>query len=389
MYPWFLTTRSENPYGIVYFVGWVKVFRCPPPMCVDRNGTKTETRMMSNSTRIRRIIVAGTREVGQREDARPTLRSDFLNYPFHSLPGVEFMPFVTQSFRLSLFAFICLSPLSVFALMEEEYGNKELSDANYQSWPGIMSVINNKARTYLVWVNGHENFQFKGTTAQLNKTLNNFAWIQGMETREVVLRVGLGVRPSLNSKKKFPVDWELNIMPGVYAHMFTKDQAIKVWRKDPVLTVYISDRIKLSEIVIPAGITVIGPTQLGKRFAEGILTSKNIRERCSACRQLALVSPYDAENLELIGNCLSDENRRVQLQATFLIATFGKKAEKYLPKLKQLAESDDESLKKSSLQAIEKIEKAGDTAASETRYNDVLAQINDFVDQQTKSSVSR
>ena len=171
-------------------------------------------------------------------------------------------------FPLTILAVIVLSPQRGHGLGTEEFGNHELSEANYTTWPGIVSVINDKARVYQVWVNGNERFHFKGTTASLNKALEHFSKISGVEKHEVVFRVGPGQGASFNSVRTFVYDWDLQIHAGISAHVLSLDQGTKVWSKDPVLTVYVSDDIKLNEIVITAGVTVIGTTQLAKRIIE-------------------------------------------------------------------------------------------------------------------------
>ncbi len=289
------------------------------------------------------------------------------------------MSLVARILPFVVLTLISLSPSSGFALGTEEFGNKELHEANYTSWPGILTVINNKARVYQVWVNGHENFQFKGTTGQFNETLQHFARLEGVTQHEVVVRVGPGHGSSFNAEQKFAVDWDLEIYAGISAHVVSLDQGAKVWSKDPVLTVYVSDEFKLSDIVFPDVVTVTSPNQLGKRIAEGILASKDVTVRGWGCGQLASVSPYDTGNLDVVGKMLSDTDNWVRLNATSSVAVFGKKSEKFLPQLRELAKSDDESLRKSSEQAIKTIEIAGDTSDDEARHNSTMAQINDYI----------
>ena len=287
-------------------------------------------------------------------------------------------------FPLTILAVIVLSPQRGHGLGTEEFGNHELSEANYTTWPGILSVINDKARVYQVWVNGNERFHFKGTTASLNKALEHFSKIGGVEKHEVVFRVGPGQGASFNSVRTFVYDWDLQIYAGISAHVLRLDQGTKVWSTDPVLTVYVSDDIKLNEIVIPAGVTVIGTTQLAKRIIEGISRSKDSTVRGLGCSQLADLSHYDLGNLQEIGKRLDDEDKWVQLNATSSIAVFGRKVKDFLPKLRDLAKNDDEDLKRSSVKAIRAIEAAGDSTEAEAKHADALARIEDFIARHSK-----
>lgn len=48
-----------------------------------------------------------------------------------------------------------LSGSQTFAVALEEKGNKPLIEVNYSELPGIMPVLNSKARVYLLWVLSH------------------------------------------------------------------------------------------------------------------------------------------------------------------------------------------------------------------------------------------
>ena len=82
-----------------------------------------------------------------------------------------------------------LSAQKVFALATDEIGNEPLSELNYTKWKGIMPIVNDKARVYQVWVNGNENFYFKGATKPLNAALATFAKVE-VKNHVVVLRPG-------------------------------------------------------------------------------------------------------------------------------------------------------------------------------------------------------
>ena len=61
-------------------------------------------------------------------------------------------------------ALVLAVALAAQALAEgtEEFGNKPLSPASYETWPGIAEVVNDKSRVYQNWVNGNENMYYAG-----------------------------------------------------------------------------------------------------------------------------------------------------------------------------------------------------------------------------------
>ena len=51
----------------------------------------------------------------------------------------------------------------------ETYGNKPLSTANYDTWPGLSEVVNDNRRVYQQWVNGSEFCCYEGDTEHSTK----------------------------------------------------------------------------------------------------------------------------------------------------------------------------------------------------------------------------
>ena len=148
-----------------------------------------------------------------------------------------------------------LSAQNVFALAEEEIGNKPLNALNYANWKGIMPLVNDKARVYQIWVNGNENFYYKGTTKPLNATLSAFAKVE-VKNHVVVLRPGPIERRAIGDKTPIQFNWELHVISGIAAEKATDDIEDLEWQKDPVLTIYIGGDIDLDKLESPKGVTV-------------------------------------------------------------------------------------------------------------------------------------
>ena len=148
-----------------------------------------------------------------------------------------------------------LSAQKAFALATEEIGNEPLSEQNYVEWKGIMPIVNDKARVYQVWVNGNENFYFKGTIKPLNAALAAFAKVE-VKNHVVVLRPGPVERRASRDKTPIQFNWELHVIGGIAASRATDDIEDLEWQKDPVLTIYIGGDIDLDKLKIPKGVTL-------------------------------------------------------------------------------------------------------------------------------------
>jgi hypothetical protein len=120
-------------------------------------------------------------------------------------------------------------PVFAFALATESFGNAPV--VRQPEWSnGVLETINLKSRVYSIWINGNENFFFRGNRAALAEALQRYAAIDG-QVHEVVILPGPGTTQSLDGKK-IDFDWQLHVPSGIYKAM-TK-------RKDVVLTVHIN-----------------------------------------------------------------------------------------------------------------------------------------------------
>ncbi len=277
---------------------------------------------------------------------------------------------------LALACLTCWVDSEVLAMGQERFGNAPLHEANYQDLEGIMPLINDKARVYHSWVNGNENFYYRGDTTTLNQALQKFAAAQS-DVRELVLRPAPGIVRSFNGARTMPFNWNLHIMGGIAGHMTTRDRGDRVWSKYPVLTAYVGGSIDLDEIKVPAGLTVLELADLSERCRQGLAsTDKTVRGWSNGV--LARLDPYDNRSMAAIAKLLEDDDDWVRLNAAGALAVFGKKAESMLPALWACLGTDDQQLKARVEETIEKIERAKDTATAEAEHREILNRIGQF-----------
>jgi hypothetical protein len=142
-----------------------------------------------------------------------------------------------------------------WALATEEFGNKELAEANYKDWKGIMPVINHKDRVYSYWVNGNESFFYLGKAKELNAALKEFAKVE-VKYHVVVLRYGPTSQETFQ-KTVIPYNWQLHVVGGIAKAVKAVDDVKDLdWQTDPVLTIYVGDGLDLKSLEMPAGVTL-------------------------------------------------------------------------------------------------------------------------------------
>ena len=158
-----------------------------------------------------------------------------------------------------LFACSTIVASTCFAARMSVFGNRELSPSNYTDWPGIDKAINDKSRVFQVWVNGNESFSYSGNTDALNRVLEKFGKTD-VPKLTVFIRPAIGetVQSDEESSEKIPVDWKLQVVGGIVRSSITQRELHHVWHMEPTLTIFVSDRLKLDAIKIPAHINVIG-----------------------------------------------------------------------------------------------------------------------------------
>jgi hypothetical protein len=126
-------------------------------------------------------------------------------------------------------ALLLALPSAVLALATETLGNAPM--VKQPEWAdGVLEVVNLKSRVYSYWVNGNENFFYKGDARAVNEALRKYAAVKE-DVRRVVLLPGPGKTQSF-SRKPIDFDWQLHVPTGIYKAV--------VKERRPVLTVYLS-----------------------------------------------------------------------------------------------------------------------------------------------------
>jgi hypothetical protein len=160
----------------------------------------------------------------------------------------------------------CAIATDCHALMYVVEGNEHQPEANYTRWSGLIDVVNLPSRQRLVWVNGNEHLYYQGDTDALNQALEEFAQIS-VKSHCVVLRPGpLTHKSESGPQKQF--DWQLHVVDGIARAVVEHRKMQAVWDMDPVLTIYVSDRLSLDSIKFPEGIEVQQLADLRKRFSD-------------------------------------------------------------------------------------------------------------------------
>jgi hypothetical protein len=135
------------------------------------------------------------------------------------------MKLVAATFALAM---VLALPAMVHGWASETFGNAPV--AEQPDWAvGVVDVVNLKSRVYSQWVNGNENFFYRGDRQALKEALQRFAAIKDDE-HQLILLPGSGKTQTF-ARKPITFDWQLHVPSGIYK------TASK--RKHMVLTVYI------------------------------------------------------------------------------------------------------------------------------------------------------
>jgi hypothetical protein len=262
-------------------------------------------------------------------------------------------------------------------LGEEHFGNRPLSEQNYTKWPGIVPLVNDPSRVYHVWVNGNEEFFYRGDPATLNNALKNLASV-AEGPHEVVLRPGPGITHSFHGQE-IRFDWKLHLVGGILRDLPTLDQGAKVWPKSPQITICVDGKLDLQRLQVPKGVTLVSLDELSRRGREA-LASSDKTVRGWGAGHLARLDPLNSENLSAIVKLLDDKDDWVRLNAAGALASFGKKAEPLLPLLRERLKTEDKQLRSRLEETIKKIGQADDAAAAEREHRAIQGVIRKFLD---------
>jgi hypothetical protein len=184
-------------------------------------------------------------------------------------------------------AVVLVLPAACFALAFCVTGNEPQSAENYTEWPGLVDVVNDESRVSLCWVNGDETLCYRGDMAALNRVLNEFAEVEADERHLILLPApGPGVAEDVGKQDPdLPADWHLHIVGGITRAVAREWELESVFEIQPTLRVYISDRIPLGELDIPAGIKLQQRSDLRQRYEDAVADG-NDRAREFAARAL-------------------------------------------------------------------------------------------------------
>lgn len=289
-----------------------------------------------------------------------------------------------QSIRIGLVVMACLLVCGrASGMADEDFGDKQLFDANYKDWPNIMPLLRHAGRAYHIWVNGDESFYYVGNTDSLNEAIKQFADVT-CDVHEVVIRPAPGVvkpidRPEMN------FNWSVHVVGGIATHMSKVDKGELIWPKSPVVSVYVGkdSEIELEKIEAPKGVNLISLAELKARTKKAMTTSSNQDVRGWGASHLAGLDPYDMESVDAVAKLLKDPVDWVKLCAAGALASFGKEAASALPALRAARETKDESLKKQIDQTIEAIEQAKDTSDAKREHDETVKKIEAFLKTQS------
>lgn len=174
---------------------------------------------------------------------------------------------------------LACGPTESLPMGEEKFGNEPV--ANQKEWaPGVLAAANDLSRVYRRWVNGNEDFCYRGDANKCNRVINLFASIKD-EKKTLVLMPTQGVTFSF---KKIEVkhDWRLHVPSGIYLHIAKRETDHPVLAQHPSLTIHLGGALKIEDLKIPAGMVVVGPEKLVEKYRAGF-TSTAKRTRGQAC----------------------------------------------------------------------------------------------------------
>lgn len=259
---------------------------------------------------------------------------------------------------------------------EEQLGNDPLPDSNYTAHPGVMEVINDPHRVYRWWVNGNEQFFFRGDSINVNAALAAFAKLSN-EPREVLLRPAPGHTSNFGGDQQIPFNWKLQIVGGIAGHMRTKDQGGKLWPAHPIMTIYVGGPVQLSELEIPEAVEVITLADLKRRYLHG-LKSKDQDVRGWTCGKLAELDPYDAETMQAIEAMLKDDSQWVRSNAVGALASYGALASNATSSLQQASQEGDERLQTRVATTLETVGQASADPVAQRRHKQAMQAIETY-----------
>src|SRR3979490_2564344 len=120
-------------------------------------------------------------------------------------------------------------PATLLALGMETFGNAHAVEQH--DWAGgVVDVVNLKSRVFSQWVNGNENFFYRGNAQALTEALRQYAAVKD-DLRQLILMPRSGKTHTFD-RKTVDFTWQLHVPSGIYKSV-TKNS-------HPVMTVYVN-----------------------------------------------------------------------------------------------------------------------------------------------------
>lgn len=166
--------------------------------------------------------------------------------------------------RLAFLGAILCTATTALALMTSVAGNKPLSPENYKEWPHLVDAINDPSRIFQVWVNGAEYFSYHGDTVAANRVLKEFSETEDHELHVLILP-GPGPHKEIN-KTEVTVDYQIEIMGGIVRAFIQQQGTSTVRTLQPVMKIYLTERIQLDELQIPGNVKLFQLKDLEQRY---------------------------------------------------------------------------------------------------------------------------
>jgi hypothetical protein len=307
-------------------------------------------------------------------------------------------------------------PATALALAEVTVGNAPM--VKQPGWAeGVLDVVNLQSRVYAVWVNGNENFFYQGDARALNEALRKYAAVKAGE-RRLVLLPGRQQTQSLDSKA-IAYNWQFHVPSGIYlAITRNKNVVLTVyldaarprdpidrktaerWLREldddsftvreeasrqleqlgPAARTLLRESLKAStsrearrrieaalaklkgidagELDIPAGVTVVIPSDLVAEHLEGLKDAD--QTRCGlAIAALGDLAPFSDKVVPALAALLGkDRSAYVRRIAAWSLGRAGVLARDVLPALKEGLGDPDENVRTAFRSAVDQIEQA-------------------------------
>jgi hypothetical protein len=309
-------------------------------------------------------------------------------------------------------------PATVLALGMETFGNTPA--VKQPDWAdGVVDVVNLKSRVYSQWVNGNENFFYRGNAQALNDALRKFAAVKA-DVRQVILLPGAGKTQTFD-RKPIEFDFQLHVPSGIYKAVAKKNHVVMTvyvnvkkpsgklerrlmgkWLGDldsesfltrqkaklelqklgndakPFLREALKSNLAVEsrrrieglldilrdfdvdDLEIPKGITVITVDDLVALHTKGLKEADSTR-RGMAVQELSALRSYSDKVVPAIAEILrKDDNAWVRSCAAAALRSAGVKAKSAMPVLKEGLKDPDAYVRDACKTAIDQIENAKD-----------------------------